>query len=159
MKKTLAFILALVMILGLAACGQAAPAPAANEAPAETTAEAPAETTAEAPAEKDSYTIGLAMISTSDEIFTRIIADCQKIADENGYNLTTHTEDGCHIITATIIKRKLFGIGYKTVVFKYHADSLLLKEIVLYDYSDNQDTYFISNVICDVPIDKGKFQF
>ena len=87
MKKTLAFILALVMILGLAACGQAAPAPAANEAPAETTAEAPAETTAEAPAEKDSYTIGLAMISTSDEIFTRIIADCQKIADENGYNI------------------------------------------------------------------------
>lgn len=83
----------------------------------------------------------------------------QDLADENGYNLTTHTEDGCHIITATIIKRKLFGIGYKTVVFKYHADSLLLKEIVLYDYSDNQDTYVISNVICDVPIDKETFQF
>lgn len=83
----------------------------------------------------------------------------QDLADENGYNLSTDTKDGCHIITATIIKKKLIGLGYKTVVFKYHIDSLLLKEIVLYDYSGNQDTYTISNIKCDVPIDKGKFQF
>ena len=83
----------------------------------------------------------------------------QDLADENGYNLTTKTEDGCHIITATIIKKKLIGIGYKTVVFKYHVDSLLLKEIVLYDYSGNKDSYVISNVKYDVPVDKKIFQF
>ena len=83
----------------------------------------------------------------------------QDLADENGYALTTQTEDDCHIITATIIKKNFFGIGYKTVVFKYHTDSLLLKEIVLYDYNSVQDTYTISNITCDVPIDKETFQF
>ena len=50
-------------------------------------------------------------------------------------------------------------MGYKTVVFKYFTDSLLLKEIVLYDYSGNKDSYVISNVKYDVAIDKKTFQF
>ena len=83
----------------------------------------------------------------------------QDLADENGYSLTTKTQGDYHLITATIIKKKLVGIGYKTVVFKYHTDSLLLKEIVLYDYSGNKDSYVISNVKYDVAIDKKKFQF
>ena len=83
----------------------------------------------------------------------------EDLADENGYSLTTKTHDGFHIITATIIKKKLIGVGYKRVIFKYHTDSLLLKEIVLYDYSDNQDTYTISNVKYNVPVDKKTFQF
>ena len=83
----------------------------------------------------------------------------QDLADENDYSLTTKTQGDYHIITATIIKKKLVGIGYKTVVFKYHTDSLLLKEIVLYDYSGNKDSYVISNVKYDVAIDKKKFQF
>ena len=74
-------------------------------------------------------------------------------------SLTTKTEGEFHVITANIIKKKLFGIGYKTVVFKYYTDTLLLKEIVLYDYSGNQDSYIISNVKYDVPIDKKTFQF
>ena len=56
MKKFIALLMALVMVLALAACGQsAAPAPAASEAPAEEAAEAaPAEEAAEeaAPAEE-----------------------------------------------------------------------------------------------------------
>ena len=48
MKKTLAFLLALVMVLGLCACG-ASNAPAATQAPAAT--EAPAAVETEAPAE------------------------------------------------------------------------------------------------------------
>ena len=53
----------------------------------------------------------------------------------------------------------MIGIGYKQVVFKYHADSLLLKEIVLFDFNGNQDTYTISNVQYDVPIDPKTFSF
>lgn len=83
----------------------------------------------------------------------------QELADETGYSLTTKTEGEFHVITANIIKKKLIGIGYKTVVFKYYTNTLLLKEIVLYDYSGNQDSYIISNVKYDVPIDPKTFQF
>lgn len=83
----------------------------------------------------------------------------QQLADENGYSLTTKTENGYHIVTGTIIKKKLIGIGYKQVIFKYHTDSLLLKEIVLCDYSGNVDTYTISNVKYDVKVDSKTFAF
>ena len=56
MKRFLAMLLAVVMVLTMAACGQqAAPAPAAPaaEAPAEAPAEQPAEAPAEAPAEPE----------------------------------------------------------------------------------------------------------
>ena len=83
----------------------------------------------------------------------------QDLANENNFSLTTKTEGGYHIITGTINKKKLIGIGYKQVVFKYHTDSLLLKEIVLYDYSGNMDVYTISNVKYDVTVDPNTFVF
>ena len=83
----------------------------------------------------------------------------QDLANENGYTLSTKTEGEYHIVTGTAKKKPLFGVGYKTVVFKYFTDSLLLKEIVLYDYSGNKDSYVISNVKYDVVIDKKMFQF
>lgn len=54
---------------------------------------------------------------------------------------------------------KFLGIGYERVVFKYHTDNLLLKEITLLDYSGNVDTYIISNVKYDVAVDPNKFAF
>ena len=83
----------------------------------------------------------------------------QDLADENDYSLTTKTEGGFHIVTGTIKKKKLIGIGYKQVVFKYLADSLLLKEIVLFDYSGNMDVYTISNVKYDVAVERNRFVF
>ena len=83
----------------------------------------------------------------------------QDLAKENGYTLSTKTEGGYHVVTGTIMKKKLIGIGYKQVVFKYNTSDLLLKEIVLYDYSGNKDTYTISNVKYNVAIDKKTFQF
>lgn len=83
----------------------------------------------------------------------------QKLADENGYNLTTETKDGFYVVTGTVKKKKLIGIGYEHVIFKYHTDSLLLKEIVLVDYSGNVDTYTISNLKYDVAVDPNKFTF
>ena len=84
---------------------------------------------------------------------------CQDLANENEYPLSTKTEGDCYIVTGTIKKKKLIGIGYKQVVFKYYTDSLLLKEIVVYDYSGNKDTYTISNVKYDISIDRKRFQF
>lgn len=52
MKKTIAALLALVMLLSLAACGTAEPAPAATEAPAVTEEPAATEAPAEEPAEE-----------------------------------------------------------------------------------------------------------
>ena len=49
MKKFLALLLAVVMVLSLAACGSEAPAPAPTEAPAEQPAETPAEQPTEEP--------------------------------------------------------------------------------------------------------------
>ena len=49
MKKILALLLAVVMVLSLAACGSEAPAPAPTEAPAEQPAETPAEQPTEEP--------------------------------------------------------------------------------------------------------------
>ena len=83
----------------------------------------------------------------------------QDLADENDFTLSTKTEGGYHIISAVTNKKSMLGIGYKKVVFKYHTDSLLLKEIVLYDYSGNKDTYTISNVKYDISIDSKRFQF
>ena len=83
----------------------------------------------------------------------------QDLANENGYTVSTKTEGDFHVVTGTAKKKPLFGVGYKTVVFKYFTDSLLLKEIVLYDYSGNKDSYVISNVKYDVAIDKKTFQF
>ena len=83
----------------------------------------------------------------------------QDLANENGYTVSTNTEGGYHVVTGTAKKKPIFGVGYKTVVFKYNTDNLLLKEIVLYDYSGNKDSYVISNVKYDVAIDKKKFQF
>ena len=90
MKKLIAMLLALVMVLGLAACGGSAPAateaPAAEapaaEAPA---AEAPAE---EAPAEKELITVGFAQVGHESDWRMANTKNYQDIFSvENGYDL------------------------------------------------------------------------
>lgn len=83
----------------------------------------------------------------------------QELADENDYSLSTETENEYHVVTGSINKKKLIGIGYKRVVFKFDRKSLLLRQIVLYDYKGNVDTYTISNVKYNGTIDKKTFQF
>ena len=71
MKKLLALVLVVLMVIGMAACGSPA-APAEPEAPAQTPAETPVETPAEAPeapAEKQKMTI---MMYTSTAIVDQI---------------------------------------------------------------------------------------
>ena len=64
MKKTLAFLLALVMALGLCACG-ASNAPAATQAPAAT--EAPAAVETEAPAEEPAAAVDTKILYEADD--------------------------------------------------------------------------------------------
>lgn len=83
----------------------------------------------------------------------------EDLFNENGYNFTTETEDGLYVITGTIIRKNFIGLGYKKVIIKYQTEDLLFKEIVLYDYSGNEDTYTLSNFQYDVDIDEKTFQF
>jgi len=87
MKKLIAMLLALAMVLSLAACGakeEPAEAPAAD-APA---AEAPAEAPAEEAAEADLITVGFAQVGHESDWRMANTADYQKIfSEENGYEL------------------------------------------------------------------------
>ncbi len=77
----------------------------------------------------------------------------------NDYSISTETENNLYVVTGITKKKKILGLGYKQLVFKYFTDSLMLKEIVLYDYNSNKDTYSFSNVKYDVPVDPTTFQF
>lgn len=66
MKKFLALLLAVVMVLSLAACGSEAPAPAPTEAPAEQPAETPAEEPAAEPVEEYTGPDTFSMIANFD---------------------------------------------------------------------------------------------
>ena len=80
MKKFLAMMLALAMVLALAACGGSA-APAATQAPA---AEAPA---AEAPAAAEGKTVGVAMPTQSSERWINDGANMKKQLENLGYKV------------------------------------------------------------------------
>lgn len=85
MKKTLAFLLALVMVLGLCACG-ASGTPAATQAPA---AEAPAPVETEAPAEEAAAAVDTMILYEADDsmlnTYTLIAVDPEApFTDANG---------------------------------------------------------------------------
>lgn len=83
----------------------------------------------------------------------------QDLMDENNFDMTTESEDGYYIITGTNKKKKILGIGYKKAVFKFQAESLHVEEIDLYDYKGNVDTFRMSDIKYNVPIDRKIFQF
>ena len=87
MKKTLALLLALVMILALSACGSSAqPAPAAEE-PAPAAEEAPAAEAAEAPAAEEPAEVVTIRVAASPTPHAEILAVAKEILAEQGYDL------------------------------------------------------------------------
>ena len=88
MRKLIALLLALVMVLALAACGQK-PAET-NEAPAEKPAEAPAENPAEAPAGTELIKVGIINLDPAESGYRE--ANVKNLTDtftkENGYDAT-----------------------------------------------------------------------
>ena len=102
MKKTIALVLAAILLLSLAACGQTAqPAePAATEAPAEV----PAETEAPAAAETDNsnvnYSLRVAQMGTSIKAAMVVLANEMGYYAEEGLDVTfepiNNLNDGRH---------------------------------------------------------------
>ena len=89
MKKLIAMLLALTMVLALAACGASEPAPAATEAAPAATEAAPAATEAApaAPADKV-ITVGFAQVGHESDWRTANTKNYQEVfSAENGYDL------------------------------------------------------------------------
>ena len=88
MKKLIAMLLALTMVLALAACGASEPAPAATEATPAATEAAPAATEA-APAPADKViTVGFAQVGHESDWRTANTKNYQDVfSPENGYDL------------------------------------------------------------------------
>ena len=97
MKKSICFLLALVMVLGMAACGsgsststqESAPAPAAESAAAPESAEASTEETAEAGPDYSGYTIRIYSNSNSTERVTWLIDEAKKA----GFTISLDTNE------------------------------------------------------------------
>lgn len=113
MKRTLALLLALVMVFALAACGQsAAPAaaPAATEAPAaEATETVVEEVPAEAAPVKETVIIGTSTEPNGDWAYNTFTSnpnatdqDVMTLTDD--YNTVTTNEGGDYVLNSTIVK-------------------------------------------------------
>ena len=108
MKKLLALLLALVMVLGLVACGAKDDAPAADapaaDAPA---ADAPAaDAPADAPAAK-SYKFGLMMSAETDEAALSIRSGVVKACEAAGVELIIGSNQGDHTKTPAVLETLL----------------------------------------------------
>ena len=114
MKKIIALLMALVMVLGLAACGQtAAPAPAASAAPAEA-APAEAAPAEAAPAEEAAPALKAGFIFLHDETSTYDLnfmnaakEACEKLGlqEGTGYIIKTNIPEGqeCYDAAAELV--------------------------------------------------------
>ena len=104
MKKLLALLLALVMVLGLVACGAKDDAPAAD-APADApAADAPAADAPAADAAKEPYKFGLMIYAETDEATISIRTGVEKAAAEAGVELIIGTNQGDHTKTPAVLE-------------------------------------------------------
>ena len=82
---------------------------------------------------------------------------CQDLAEENNYFIETQSDEHFNIVTLTTKKKSFLGLGYKKAVFHFGLDDLLIKELILTDYSDTQDTYRLIAPVINGEVDKNKF--
>ena len=103
MKKLIAMLLALTLVIALAACG-AAPAPAATEAAPAATEAAPAATEA-APADKV-ITVGFAQVGHESDWRTANTKNYQDVfSAENGYDLMFVDCDNDNAVQIEAVRR------------------------------------------------------
>ena len=84
---------------------------------------------------------------------------CKDLAEENDYDMEIKENGAFQQVTFTSKNQGFLGIGYKQVVFKFEKETLKLREIILYDSRDTEDSSSISNVQYNVPIDSSRFSF
>lgn len=82
---------------------------------------------------------------------------CKDLAEENDYDMDLKEVGAFQQVTFTNKKHSLLGIGYKQVIFKFEKETLKLREIILIDNRDTEDSYSISDVQYNVKIDDKKF--
>lgn len=82
---------------------------------------------------------------------------CKEFLEESRYTMETCQQDGVQIVQFTTKKKHFLGLGYRVVIFKYDLNDLLMRELVLIDYSDNIDTFTISEQRYNVTINEEKF--
>jgi len=82
---------------------------------------------------------------------------CEDLAEENNYFIETKSDENFHIVTLTTKKKSFLGLGYKTAVFHFGHDDMLIKELILTDYKDTQDTYHLTAPIINEQVDESKF--
>lgn len=83
---------------------------------------------------------------------------CKDFLEESRYTMETIQKDGLQIIQYTTKKKHFLGLGYRVVIFKYDLNDLLMRELVLIDYSNIIDSFVISEPQYDIPIDEKKFE-
>lgn len=84
---------------------------------------------------------------------------CEDLANEENYDLKVNETLPFYQVVCNARKKSIFGIGYKTVIFNYEKSNFLLKEIDLIDNKGTIDSYIISNVKYDIPVDESVFSF
>lgn len=104
MKKLLALMLTLTMVVSMTACGSKEEAPA--EAPAETEAEAPAED-AEAPAADETYTVGICQLVQHDALDAATQGFMDALTEELGdaVSFDVQNASGDSATCATIVNK------------------------------------------------------
>ena len=83
---------------------------------------------------------------------------CEDLAEENNYFIETSSDENYHIVTLTTKKKSFLGLGYKTAVFHFGHDDLLIKELILTDYSETHDTYHLTAPVINGQVDESKFK-
>ena len=83
---------------------------------------------------------------------------CRKFAEEGNYDLQINMEQNYYVVKGTSQKKHLLGLGYQQILFYYGRNDLLIKKIVLIDNSNIIETFTLSNLRCNVNIDKSKFE-
>ena len=82
---------------------------------------------------------------------------CEDLAEENNYFIETSSDENFHIVTLTTKKKSFLGLGYKKAVFHFGHDDMLIKELILTDYKDTQDTYHLTAPVINGQVDESKF--
>lgn len=98
-----------------------------------------------------------AMRSLSNVFLYGFQGRCEELAKDHDYTIEAKKEGQTYKVVFSTKKKKLIGIGYQQITFKYNINNLLLQEITLVDYQGTCDIYSISNMKYNTKVGTDKF--
>jgi len=84
---------------------------------------------------------------------------CEELAKQNDFSVTVYEEGPYQQVYCTNQKKSILGLGYKTVIYNFDKETLMLREIILIDNSDNVDIYTTAKATYNGEIDESHFVF